>query len=470
MPLRLFSLLLLLLLSACAVQRSVSRPDQVISPPLTFAVPSVERRVLDNGMRLYLNPDHELPLVRISLMVGAGGIGEPAAKSGLVRLYAAALRSGGAGERNPAEFDEELERLAANLAVNSNSYAVSAGLSLHRADLEEGLAVLADLLRRPRFDDGRFELVRRQMLEGIRRQNDEPDAIARRELRRALYGDHPLGRTPTLDSVQAIERGDLLDFHRRYVHPNNLWLAVSGDFDPSELELLLDRFFGDWPLQPFEVQEIPPLTAPFAPTVLTRQKEVPQTTVLLGQRGITKDHPDLYALRVMNFILGGGGFNSRLMREVRSNRGLAYSVYSFFQVGRRLPGLFVAGSETRTATVDQVVELMRDEMRRITEQPVSEQELELAKESLINSFVFAFEDPHEVVSQAMRLDFYSYDADYLQRYRDRLAAVTADDVLAAAQRHLQWDGQTIVLVGEQPVRPNQGERFGLPVAGTSDVN
>jgi zinc protease len=430
-------------------------------------VPTVEKRQLANGIRLYLNPDHELPLVRLSLMVGAGSIGEPASKSGMLQLYAAALRSGGAGQRSPAALDEELERLAADLAVSSDSYAVSCDLSLHRDDLQEGMAVLADLLRRPRFDEGRIELARRQMLEGIRRQDDEPGAIARRELRRALYGDHPLGRTPTVETVQAIERDDLLAFHRRYVNPSNLWLAVSGDFDPGEMEQLLNRYFGGWPLRTFEPQEVPPLTAPLAPVVVARRKEVPQTTVLLGQRGITREDPDLYALRVMNYILGGGGFNSRLMREVRSNRGLAYSVFSFLQVGRRLPGLFVAGCETRTATVDQAVELIRAEMRHMTEQPVSAQELELARESLINSFVFAFEDPHEVVSQAMRLDFYGYAADYLQRYRERLAAVTADQVLAAARRHLQWDGQTIVLVGEQTAREEQQERFGLPVAGLS---
>jgi zinc protease len=471
MSLRILVLLLIaLLLPACVGQRLQPRPDQITSSPLTFAVPKVEQRVLDNGMRLYLNPDHELPLINFSLMIGAGSIGEPAAKSGLVQLYAAALRSGGAGRLSPQAFDDKLEGIAADLSVSSGSYSVSCGLSLHRADLESGLAVLSDLLRRPRFDKGRVELARRQMLEGIRRQNDEPGVLAQWQLRRALYGDHPLGRTPSLDSVEAIDRQDLLDFHRRYVLPNNLWLAVSGDFDPTEMELLLDRLFGDWPLQPFELQNIPPLTAPLEPVVLALSKEVPQTTVLLGQRGITKDHPDLYALRVMNFILGGGGFNSRLMREVRSNRGLAYSVYSYFQAGRRLPGLFVAGCETRTATVDEVVALMRAEMRRISEEPVSDEELEVARESLIKSFVFAFEDPHEIVSQAMRLDFYGYAEDYLQGYRDRLAAVTSDDVLGAARRHLQWDRQTIVLVGEHMDQEQSSERFGLPVAGLPEEN
>ncbi len=471
MTFRLFiSLLCLLLFSACVGKQPQLRPDQIDSPPLTFFVPQVEERVLDNGMRLYLNSDHELPLIEISLLIGAGSIGESASKSGLVQLYAAALRSGGAGLLAPKVFNDKLEELAADLSMSGGSYAVSGSFSLHRNDLEAGLALLSDLLRRPRFDEGQVELARRQMLEGIRRQNDEPGAIAQRKLRRAIYGDHPLGRMPTLESVQAIERQDLLDFHRRYVLPNNLWLAISGDFEPVEMEQLLDRLFADWSLQPFELQYSPPLTAPLEPVVLVVPKEVPQTTVLLGQRGVTKDHPDLYALRVMNFILGGGGFNSRLMREVRSNRGLAYSVYSFFQVGRRLPGLFVAGCETRTATVDEVVVLMRDEMRRISEEPVSDEELEVARESLINSFVFAFEDPHEVVSQAMRLDFYGYDQDYLQGYRDRLASVTAEEVLAAARRHLQWDGQTIVLVGEQLDKTPSAERFGLPVAGLMDEN
>lgn len=471
MSLRVLPLLLFaLLLAACAGQRSQPRPDQIDSPPLSFVVPEVEQRVLDNGLRLYLNPDHELPLVKVSLLIGAGSIGEPVAKSGLVQLYAASLRSGGAGQMSPKAFDDKLEGLAADLALGSGSYSVSGSLSLHRDDLEAGLALLADLLRRPRLDEQRMELVQRQMLEGIRRQNDEPGAIAQRELRRSLYGDHPLGRTPTLDSVQAITGKDLRDFHRDYVLPNNLWFAVSGDFDSEEMEQLLDRLFGDWSLQPFEPQDIQPLTAPVEPVVLALSKKVPQTTVLLGQRGITKDHPDLYALRVMNFILGGGGFNSRLMREVRSNRGLAYSVYSSFQVGRRLPGLFVAGCETRTETVDEVVELMRKEMRRISEVPVSDEELEVARESLINSFVFAFENPHEVVSQAMRLDFYGYDRDYLQLYRERLANVSADEVLAAARQHLQWDGQMIVLVGEQMDTQQPAERFGLPVAGLPEEN
>ncbi len=461
-------LLLATLLSACATRPPLDYPVAPEIPPLVFAIPQVERRNLDNGLRLYLHPEHELPLVTISLMIGAGSIGETEPKAGLVDLYAASLRGGGAGRLTPEEFDQELDRLAADLSFRGDIYAVNGTLSLHRDDLETGLALLAELLRRPRFDSRRISLYRGQLQERIRRQNDEPRVIARRKLLRALYGDHPLGQSATIASLDAVGRDDLLAFHRRYVLPNNLWLAISGDFDPQDMMRRLDQHLGDWPLRPFEPQLIPPLAGPSEPVVVAVDKNIPQTTVLFGQWSIDKDNPDHYPLRVMNFILGGGGFNSRLMQELRSNRGLAYSVYSSLQVGRRLPGWFVAGSETRTGTVDEVVGLMRQEMRRMTEEEVSEEELMTARDSLLNSFVFAFENPHEVVSQAMRLDFYRYEEDYLQRYRERVAAVTAEDVLDVARRHLLWDRQVIVLVGDQSAEGGSASRYGLPVAGMSE--
>ncbi len=461
-------LLLSTLLPACATRPPLEPPVIPESQPLVFSVPQVERRTLDNGMRIYLHPEHELPLITISLMIGAGSIGETESPAGLVDLYAASLRGGGAGLLTPEELDQELERLAANFSVSGNTYAVNGTLSLHRDDLEAGLALLAEVLRQPRFDSRRIALYRGQLQERVRRQNDHPRTVARRKLLRALYGDHPLGQAATIASLDAVSRDDLLAFHRRYAQPNNLWLAISGDFDPQAMMLRLDEHLGNWPLRPFEPQLIPPLTGPPEPVVVAVDKPIPQTTVLFGQRAIDKDNPDLYALRVMNFILGGGGFNSRLMQEVRSNRGLAYSVYSSLQVGRHLPGWFIAGTETRTGTVDEVVELMREEMRRMTEEKVSEEELMIARDSLLNSFVFAFEDPHKVVSQAMRLDFYRYEEDYLQRYRERVAAVTAEDVLDVARRYLLWDRQVIVLVGDQSSEAGAAARYGLPVAGLSE--
>jgi zinc protease len=396
-------------------------------------------------------------------MFSTGTIDEPEDKTGLGQLYAAALRTGGAGSRPPAELDGELERLAIDLGVDVDSYATTCEMSVQAGDLEAGLSVLADLLRRPRFDAQRMELARRQLIEQIRRQEDDPGFVAGRALRRALYGDHPLGRTPTVPGVLAVTRQDLLRLHDRHALPNELWLGISGDFDRGELKGLLEELLGDWPAGDSTSQAIPPLPAEMPARVVAVGKDLPQTTILLGERGIDKNDPDLYALRVLNYTLGGGEFNSRLMREVRSNRGLAYSVYSYFQVGRRLPGLFIAGGETRTASVVEVVELMRRLMKEITEGPVSSDELQLAKDSLINSFVFAFDNSHDIVTQIMRTDYYDYPADYLERYRERIAAVTAEQVLAAARRHLHPDSQVVVLVGDQASLEGFEELFGLPV-------
>lgn len=431
--------------------------------PLEFDVPEVERMELPNGIRLYLREDHELPLVSVTAMLGAGAIGVPAEKTGMGGLFAALLRTGGGGGRTPAEVDEALEKMAANLGVSNETYTTEYALSVQSEDLEEGMAIFADLIRRPAFDPERLEIARRQAIEGIRRQYDEPDAIAARAVRKAIYGEHPLGRSPQEGTVNAVGRDDLVSFHRRYFHPNNLWIAVSGDFDRQKLTALLERYFGDWKKGAFTPQEIPPLAPPEGPLVLVAPKEIPQTTILIGELGIDKDDPDLHPTRVMNYILGGGGFNSRLMREIRSDRGLAYSVYSYFQIGRRLPGPFLAGTETKSASTLEAVRLMREIIAAMQKEPVGKGELALAKESIVNSFLFAFTDPHEIVTQKMLLDFFDYPPDYLETYREKVGAVTAEDVHRAASRHLSPGGQKIVLVGDVKSFDGEPAALGAPV-------
>lgn len=453
----------LLLLSACVAPHRAVSPQSLEFAPLSFQLPHVEQFRLANGVRVFLREDHELPLVTFTAMLNAGGVDDPAGKSGLAQLHGSAMRGAGAGDMSADEIDAALERMAANLSVGSDPYATSLGLSVQRSDLEDGLGIFCEMLRRPRFDAGRVELARRQLLESIRRQADRPPVVARKTLVSTLYHGHALGDLPTLETVAAIERQDLLAFHDRFFKPDNLWLAVSGDIDRPSLENLLARLLDGWRGNAALLPRLDPLPPPVPPALHLVPKDLPQTTVLMGSRGIDKNDPDLYALRVLDFILGGGDFNSRLMQEIRTRRGLAYSVYSYYQVGRRLPGLFIAGAETKNLSAAEVVVQMRREMDAMTREPVSQAELALAKDSLINSFVFAFADSHEVVSQTMRLVFYGYSEDYLSRYRERLAAVTADGVLAAARRHLHPEALTVVLVGD-PDRPEDlAERLGLPL-------
>jgi len=452
----------LVLLAGC-VPPLPNQPDQLQYPALEFQLPEVETLVLDNGIHLYLKEDRELPLVQITTLVGAGDITTPKDKTGFADLFGSTWRTGGAGERSPEELDEFLDHLAANLGASMGPYTSQLDLSLRSQDLEQGLAVLADMLRRPKFASERLELERLQAQEQVRRQNDSPGAISRRLLLAALYPDCSLGYTPTHDTLANITRQDLIDFQQTYFAPNKLWIAVSGDFDRDKLMQLLQQNFGDWKQREVPEQIMPTVARPKSGLIQIVTKELPQTTVVIGDLGLTKDDPDQYAVRVFNYILGGGGFNSRMMREIRSNRGLAYSAYSYFQVGRRLPGPFVAGTETKNATVVPAIILTRSIMSDLRDNPVSKDELQLAKESQINSFIFGFENTHSVVNRQMTLTFFGYPEDYLASYRDRIAAVTAADVQRVAREFVDLSSQQIILVGDPEEFRAELEQIGLPV-------
>ena len=456
-------LLLALLLGGCTPMTVKTDPDQLEFPPLKIDFPELEQQRLANGMKFYLQEDQELPLIDITLMVEGGSIYDPAAQTGLSKLFAQALATGGTVELTPAQLETELETMAATLDVSSSNYSYQADLSLHREDLPRVLEILAELLRHPGFDEERLELARKQVLEGIYRRNDDPGSVARRLLAEAVNPEHPFGDYPTVAEVQSITRADLLALHQRYFQPENFWLAVSGDVTAGELRDLLEQQFGDWQGTDEWTRDLPRLSEPSAGKVLVADKPIPQTTIMMGHRGVEKNNPEVMALRVANYILGGGGFNSRMMREVRSNRGLAYSAYSYFQVGRELPGLFLAGSETKSASTVEVVKLMRRLIQQLRDQPVSEQELELAKKSLINSFVFAFENSHAIVSRQARLDFYGYPEDYLAAYQQQVAAVSVADVQRVAQKYLHPQQLQIVLVGNSPDFIAEIDELQMPV-------
>jgi predicted Zn-dependent peptidase len=226
-------------------------------------------------------------------------------------------------------------------------------------------------------------------------------------------------------------------------------LTVAGDFDRTTILAALDRLIGQVkPAGRLQLPEVPQVKLQFAPAVLYAPKQVNQSVIRLGHLGITKDDPDLYAIRVLDFILGGS-FTSRLMMEIRTNQGLAYNVGSHFDLGRRFTGSFTAETETRAEATAKTIGLMTSIIAGIRKEPVTEQELKLAKDSIINSFLFGFTTPASIVTQQARLEFYGYQSDYLDRYRERIAAVTREDILRAARKHLHPDAFKLVVVGDQ---------------------
>lgn len=431
-----------------AQYQAPAHPRAMTFPQLEFRLPKSERVQLKNGMVVYLLQDRELPIVNLTAYLDAGSIYEPEAKVGLASLTGATLRSGGTEKTSAEQLDRELEFMASSIESSINSDHASVSLSSLTKNLERTLALFAEVLREPAFDPARVEIAKSHAIEGIRRQNDDPKAIAGRELGRSIYAGHPLGRIPTVATVNAITRQDMIDFQKRYFYPANMIVAVSGDFDREGVLKSLEALFSGWPNQSAPFPAVPAPSEEMVPAVLHVQKEVNQSVIRLGHLGIDKNNPDLHAIKVMDYILGGG-FTSRLTQEIRSNQGLAYNVDSYFETGRRFKAPFVAQTETKSESTAKAITLLRSIISGMSEAEVSDEELKLAKDSIINSFIFGFERSSAVVNQQARLEFYGYPEGYLENYRDNIARVTRADVLRVARKYLRTDAMKLVVVGDQ---------------------
>lgn len=451
----------ILSLSACAAPQKAVDPRTMTFPKLTFEIPKSERVQLANGMVVYLLEDHELPLVSINAYINTGSIYEPAEKAGLAGLTGAVMRSGGTRETPPEKLDAELEFMASSIESSIGTDVGNVSLSSLKKNLDRTLSLFADVVMHPAFREDRVALAKNRTIESLRRQNDDAKGVADRELRKALYPNHPLGRYPTIASVKSITRDDMATFHKRYFHPNTMMLAVAGDFDRKELVAALEKAFAGWEKAAVDFPQVPQVQQEIKPEVLLAKKEINQSVIRMGHPGIDKNNPDLYAIRVMDYILGGG-FTSRLTTEIRSNQGLAYNVDSYFDVGRRFPGIFLAETETKSESTVKAVTLMRDIIAGMTRAPVTDDELKLAKDAIVNSFIFGFARTDAVVNQQLRLEYYGYPAGYLENYRDNISRVTKEDVLRVAQKYLHPEELVLMVVGNE-------KQFDKPLATLGPV-
>jgi len=454
-------LLMLVTLPAGAAAGKPADPRTMTFQPLTFSIPKTERVALPNGMVVYLLEDHELPLVNVTAYLNTGSIYEPADKVGLAGLTGAVMRSGGTRAMTPEQLDQELEFMASAIESSIGADLGNVSLSCLKKNLDRTLQLFAQVMMEPAFREERVTLAKNRTIEALRRQNDDPKGVADRELGKAVYHGHPLGRVPTIATVNAISRGDMVAFHQQYFHPNNVILAVAGDFNRQELLDQLNKAFSGWQPEKIDFLKVAAPDSTLKPAVLHAQKEVSQSVIRMGHIGIDKNNPDLYAIRVMDYILGGG-FTSRLTLEVRTNQGLAYNVSSRFDVGRRFLGTFIAETETKSGTTGKAITLMRDIIAGMTKGPVSDQELQLAKDSIVNSFIFGFTRTSDVVNQRARLEYYGYPADYLDRYRDNIAKVSKEDILRVARKYLHPEALILMVVGDE-------KQFDKPLAGFGPV-
>lgn len=456
------SAFLIVLCSVVAV--FAADPRTMTFPPVEFHPPQAERVVLDSGMVLYLLEDHELPLVYIQAMIRTGSIYEPSDKIGLAGLTGMVMRSGGTPSVSGDALDDELEFMAAEMSSGIGPDAGFASLDLLKKDFDRGLTLFADMLIHPAFPQNKLDLAKRQALEGIRRRNDNPGGIAGRQFAKRVYGaDHPLARESTFETIGRITRDDLIAFHSVYYHPNAVILSVSGDFEKTEMTEKIRKAFAGWSPGKIELPSLPQILDEFKPSVNLVEKDISQTHFRIGHLGIRQTDPDYFAVTLMDDILGSGGFQSRLFKEVRTRQGLAYSVGSVFTPGNLERGLFVAYGETKAPSTVQAISAVEQEINRIRTEPVTEEELRLAKDSFLNSFVFSFSNSAQIANRQASLEYYGLPPDYLERFRDGVVAVTREAVQTVAQKYLRPAALIILAVG----RP---DRFDQPLSTFGDLN
>ena len=441
---------------------AVGDPRSMTFPPVEFAPPEPSRVVLDNGLVVYLLEDHELPLVNLSAMMRTGGWLEAQDKIGLAALTGSVMRSGGGGGRTAEQVDEELEQFAIELSMSIGRHSGAASLDVLSKDLERGLKIFAGLLRQPAFEAPRVELAKLQAIEGIRRRQDHPGSIVGREFLKQLYGpEHPSARESTIESIKGITRDDLVAFHQRTVHPNGIILGVTGDFKRDEMLALLRATFGDW-----EKGEVPEMNIADAreaggPSIVRFvNKDTSQTHLRIGHLTIREDDPDYVPLAIANDILGGSSFRSRLFNDVRTKRGLAYSVGSRLSVGMHDQGVWLMRAETKLPSTQEVISRFVANMERMRTELVTDEELAEAKQAYVNSFVFSFASPAAVVGRFVELEYDGLPKDFLQQLRARVIALTKEDILRAAQKHFRPNRLTIVAVGPGEALPKLLSGFG----------
>jgi predicted Zn-dependent peptidase len=438
-------------------------PRTMTFKPVEFSPPEPERVVLDNGMVLYLLEDHELPLVTITATMRTGSWLDPTDKVGLAAMTGAVMRTGGGGGLTAEQVDAELEQFAADVSIGIGRQSGSASLDVLSKDVNRGLEIFAGLIRTPAFDPARVELARLQAIEGIRRRQDNPGSIVGREFAKMLYGvDHPSARETSLDSVKRITRDDLVAFHRNTIHPNGIILGVTGDFDREQIMASLRKVFGDWQKGAVPELRIPDVseTDLSTPAVRFVGKDTSQTHLRVGHLAIKENDPDYVALAIANDILGGSSFRSRLFNDVRTKRGLAYSVGSRLNTGMHDQGVWLMRAETKLISTQEVIERFVANIERMRAEPVTDAELAEAKEAYVNSFVFSFSSPSAIVSRLIELEYDGLPKDFLQQLRAKVVRLTKEDVLAAAKKHLRPDRLKIVAVGSGEALPKALAVFG----------
>ncbi len=447
--LALIAILCLLIMRMPVTAQTPLHYTELEFPPLPeVQLPEYDRYELDNGMVVYLVEDRDLPLVSGTAIIRTGSRFEPGNKVGLAQLTGQVMRSGGTQTHPADELNLILEQKAASVETNIGKTSGSANFSTLTEDLDTVFPLFAEVIRQPAFEPEKFTLAKNQQRGAIARRNDDPQEIAQREFDRIIYGEtSPYGRISEYETLDNISREDAIAFYQEYVRPDGMILGIVGDFDSEEMKDRIQRAFGDWQVNtPAPPLDVPVATQKYQSGVfLIDRPQLTQSNVFLGHLGGQFDNPDYPALSVINGVLNS--FGGRLFNEVRSRQGLAYSVYGYWSPSYDFDGTFIAGGQTQSNSTVPFIQAILAEIDRLRTSPVTEQELANAKESILNSFVFNFQDPSQTLSRLMRYEYFGYPEDFIFQYQEAVKNTTAEDLLEAAQTYLQPDKIVTLVVG-----------------------
>ena len=454
--------LLLAVTTLVPLTAQVETVDELAYPPLPeFEVPEPRRVVLDNGMVVMLLEDHELPLIDVIARVRTGARLEPADKVGLASLTGSVLRTGGTTSMSGDEIDDYLESRAASIETSIGTVSGSASMNCLKGDFEEVLGLFAEVLRSPAFDEDKLAVAKNQANTGIARQNDSPQQIMFREFGEIVYGaESPYARSETYSSVAAVTRDELVAWHQRFYHPNNVILGLVGDFDSDEALAMVRAAFGDWQPGPPAPQMEGGYRSEPAPGVYYVEKDdMTQSNIIMGHLGIERDNPDYLAVELMNEVLGGS-FASRLFSNVRTKKGLAYAVSGGVRSTFDYPGQASFWMTTKTETTAAGIDALLEEVRGMTASPPDAEEVEKALSGILNSFVFNSDSRRKILGQQLTYEYFGYPLDWLSRYYEGIRKVTVEAVQQAAERYLHPDRFAILVVGPATGRDRPLEEYG----------
>ncbi|HEX8924319.1 MAG TPA: pitrilysin family protein, partial [Terriglobales bacterium] len=422
--------------------------NQIPIPPLPAFKPKQPKRIqFANGMVVFLQEDHELPLISGYARIRGGSRAEPANKVGMVSIYGEVWRQGGTAKMTGDAMDDYLEARAAKVETGGGVDSTTIGFDCLKGDFDDVFALFLDLLRNPAFREDKLPLAKDQLRTEISRRNDDSESIAGRETRFLAYGkDNPYARIPEYATVAAVTREDLVAWHKQHVAPNNIILGVQGDFDAAKMEAALHKAFDGWA----KGAAVEPPKIEFQPakpgTYVVDKEDVNQSIVRMVSLGIRRDNPDYFAAQVMNEVFGGG-FSSRLFSELRTKRGLAYAVGGGLTAAFDHPGVFYLTIATKSQTTVDALNGLKEELDRLQKDAPTEEEMKRAKDSILNSFIFNFDTPGKVLRERISYEFYGYPADFLERYRAGVEKVTSADVLRVAQKYIHKEQLSKLVVG-----------------------